>query len=329
MNIRAEGNPFKAEIANSKGEKKELAGRKQREPHGRARTAAARRRKKSKRKYTIYYILVLVLLLVVGISLSLTVFFKVETILVDGSGRYSEDEIIKSSNINIGDNLIRLQKKGIAQELIDQYPYIMDVKISKHLPATICIGITLAEPTQTIETEESYLLLDDRGRVLEDSLLVKPEGYYRVIGIAPQKLTAGQYLPESSQEAYRTLQQITQYIALEELANIWVIDLTDPLSLRLLYDGRVSIELGSRLQLDHKIRFAKTAMNSIGENEIGMLDVSNHTMAHFRPLNLFAAENWPFPQALLEDYEREIATSPRMVPTPAQSEAPVAENATG
>ena len=137
---------------------------------------AARRRKRSKKKYTLYYLLALVLMLCVGMALSLTVFFKIESIQVVGDTRYAKEELIDAAGISVGENLFRVSKKNASEKLIAGYPYIAQIRLQRVLPNALLLHVTEAEAKAAVETGQAYTLLDARARVLETGLPNSPEG---------------------------------------------------------------------------------------------------------------------------------------------------------
>ena len=86
------------------------------------------------------------LLCVVGVILALTVgatvFFRVEQVTVSGNQRYTQEEIIAASGIQLGDNLYSLNKVRIDQNIRTTLPYIGDLTINRALPSTIQITVT-------------------------------------------------------------------------------------------------------------------------------------------------------------------------------------------
>ena len=86
------------------------------------------------------------LLCVVGVILALTVgatvFFRVEQVTVSGNQRYTQEEIIAASGIQLGDNLYSLNKVRIDQNIRTTLPYIGDLTINRALPSTIVITVT-------------------------------------------------------------------------------------------------------------------------------------------------------------------------------------------
>ena len=51
-----------------------------------------------------------IILAAITVVAALTLFFKVETILVTGAGRYSAADIIAASGVETGDNLVLLDR---------------------------------------------------------------------------------------------------------------------------------------------------------------------------------------------------------------------------
>ncbi len=268
---------------------------------------AARRRKRSKKKYTLYYLLALVLMLCVGVALSLTVFFQIESIQVVGQTRYAKEQLIETAGVSVGENLFRVSKKSASERLIAGYPYIAQVRLQRVLPNALLLHVTEAEVKASVETGQGYTLLDARARVLETGLPISPEGYFRTIGFETQSMAPGDFLSGSDADRLALLLELQDGIAANGLSKIRLIDLSDPADIRLLYDGRVAIELGGQLDLDYKLRAAKSVIDlSVDERTVGTLDVSTRPAMRLRERDIYDPAVWPFPQALLADYERAV-----------------------
>ena len=151
--------------------------------HGRA----ARRRKKNRKKYTVYYILAAVMMLAIGAALSLTVFFNITVITVEGDTRYDSDDIIDASDVYIGDNLFRVIGGDVKENIVSEFPYIEDVKIQRVLPEELVIKISECKPAVTVEREEEYILLSDEGRMLEKESDL-PDDYPRIVGLNTEEM---------------------------------------------------------------------------------------------------------------------------------------------
>ena len=268
--------------------------------------AAARRRKKNRRKYTFYYFTAAVLMLAVGATLALTVFFNITDITVTGESRYDNDDIIEASGVMLGDNLLRLRSSEIKADVIKEFPYIESVRVQRVFPTELQLQIGEASIAAAIERNERYLLLSANGRVLEE-ISAKPEGSPRIIGPQVKDLQAGDYLPEQESERLPALIKILELIAQNELGGIDVIDLRDMRDLRLLYRGRVSIELGSFTDIEYKMKAVRSIIDAaVKDTTVGTIDVSSRDSMRMREINIYQGDNWKFPEYMLEDYRRQL-----------------------
>lgn len=77
----------------------------------------------------------------VALTMGATVFFQVETVAVTGNSRYSQEEIIKATGIQTGDNLFRMNKYQIAHQVLQGLPYVEELTIRRALPSTIVITV--------------------------------------------------------------------------------------------------------------------------------------------------------------------------------------------
>ncbi|MFV0496661.1 MAG: cell division protein FtsQ/DivIB [Candidatus Fimivivens sp.] len=268
---------------------------------------AARRRKRSKKKYTLYYLLAFTLMLCIGLALSLTVFFNIESIQVMGDSRYVKEALIDAAGIRLGENLFRVSQKDTAEKLTAGFPYIARVRLQRVLPNTLLLHVTEAQPQAAIEIGQAYMLLDAHAKVLETGLPVCPEAYFRVVGFSADGLSPGEFLSEQDQQRFEVLTQLQKSIAQNGLSKISLADLSDLANIRLLHDGRVAIELGGQLDIDYKIRAAKSIIDlSVTDATVGTLDVSTRPAMRLREQNLYDKAVWPFPESLIEDYERVV-----------------------
>lgn len=77
----------------------------------------------------------------VALTMGATVFFQVETVAVTGNSRYSQEEIIKATGIQTGDNLFRMNKFQIAHQVLQGLPYVEELTIRRALPSTIVLTV--------------------------------------------------------------------------------------------------------------------------------------------------------------------------------------------
>ena len=100
----------------------------------------ARRRHSNRRRrrgnFGFLYKLLSVLVICAAVVMALTLFFRVDTIEVTGTERYTEKDVIEASGIQLGDNLFLLNKYEAARSIAEQLPYIdiEDIRIRRELP---------------------------------------------------------------------------------------------------------------------------------------------------------------------------------------------------
>ncbi len=269
------------------------------------------------------FVVVLLLLMSVGIALSLTVFFPIETITVSGNTRYAEGDLIEASGISVGDNIFCFRASAAGNRVVSQYPYVEKARVTRIFPNTVSIEITEAQADTAIETEEGYLLLSRRGRILEGPSPYPPEERPRVIGFSLTDIQPGDYLPASEQERFDLLREIEAGLQENEISPVSIIDLRDLIDMRLLYDGRLAVELGSKIDLAYKLRAAAEVIRlSVDSRTVGILDVSARPTMRLREINLYDPDLWPFPESMRGDYERSIQKIRPVVPQEEPSPAP-------
>ena len=117
----------------------------------------------------LFYGVTLLIVLSVFAVLSLTVFFKIDEIIVDGDTRYDHDAIIKTSRINTGENLIMCNTSAGENDIWKEYPFIEYVSIEKKLVNRVIIHVREAIPTSVIESEGNYVLLSESGKIVDIS----------------------------------------------------------------------------------------------------------------------------------------------------------------
>ena len=88
----------------------------------------ARRTRRRKRGLSLYVFAVLILALGTIITLSMTLFFNIKTIRVTGiAENYKAEDIVAASGIQIGDNLVRLDKKAAEERALEALKVVEDI----------------------------------------------------------------------------------------------------------------------------------------------------------------------------------------------------------
>ena len=133
----------------------------------RQRDRVEQRRRRRRRRNIVFYTALFLLVIGVAILLCFTVLFKLETVSVSGSSRYSAEEIVKASGLVKGENLFRQDLDKASSRVEEALPYIGEAQVSRKLPAEIVITVSEAQIAGVVEFEGQKILLDAKGKVLE------------------------------------------------------------------------------------------------------------------------------------------------------------------
>lgn len=245
----------------------------------------------------------IVLALVMGMS----IFFKVETIMVSGANAYSEWSIREASGIKEGDNLFSLADARAGGRIQAELPYVNKVRIGIKLPDTVIIYIEELEVAYAAKCNNGiWWLITSEGRVVEQIDERKASGYTEIRGItlenptingqavamedSPQgtagtdaggetvaPIVTGESTPVTVTNAQRLRSALDILTALElndivgEAASV---DVTNLNAIELWYGRRYQVNLGDNQNLEYKIACMKKAIAQLGDYEMGVLDVS-------------------------------------------------------
>ncbi len=256
------------------------------------RSVTAGHRRRRKKRYTLYYIILFLFVVIAGIVLSLTVFFNIDTITVEGSGRYSADEIIAASGLHTGDNLFRINTGRAEEQIVDALVFVDHAQISRSFPNSIVITVTDAQPVMSFSNGGLYSTVSEAGRILETGLAQPAENTFVVNGVEIPENTVGTFLSAGSGEGMDILNEINAAAENIGLDNITRVDINSVVDIRVFLDNRFRVDLGNISDLEYKLTFAKElAETRLGESETGIIDVQKTGTAYFRPASSLEDES--------------------------------------
>lgn len=225
------------------------------------------RRKKNRRKKLIVRSAICFLFLCIGVILVLTMFFNINEITVSGDAVYSADDIISSSNVIVGDNLIFISKDEINEKISTELPYVDSVKIKRHLPSGLELIITKTEAKYAIIQDGYYTLLNENGKVLESGLEFIGENITLLNMGEITSAELGSAVAPKNEKVFDKLVLVSN--ACEEcgLTDITSMDLSDIYNIKLVYQGRITLELGEtdRDNTSKKLALGKSALETQNE----------------------------------------------------------------
>lgn len=247
---------------------------------------SSRRRRRGRFSFLLKLLCVL---LIAGATIAaLTLFFKVQSIVVNGSARYSEEEVIAASGIQLEDNLFLLNKYSAAQAIFEKLPYVAETSINRKLPDTIVITVRECTAAAGIVTPEGIWLISESGKLLErtDAL---PSGCPGIVGVTPEAPapSAQLFLGEDKTLTAETLLDLVQTAGnYGMLAGIGSIDLSDAEAITFTYLDRFTVRLPWDSDFDYISRSVQDVVNGLESNETGEINymlLKSKGETHFIP----------------------------------------------
>ena len=240
------------------------------------------RRMQKKRRRTA--LVIIALIIAVLILLFLTPIFNIRTISVDGNEAVSNEQIVERLKPLIGQNLLRTGDSKIEKMLIE-IPYIKNVSVQKRLfPPSVDVAVTEYAPAAVIRSGGKNYVISSNLRVLEE-LQVTHSSLPIITGVEIERADIG-YDCEIKSGKGDTLRTMLQTLEKTELiSKVWEINLMSLMSITMNYDDRITVQCGSQLDMEMKIRMFREAVTreELSQNARGTVDLSETGNAIYIP----------------------------------------------
>ena len=247
--------------------------------------------------------MVAVLAIALAVTMGLSVFFKVENVVVYGNEAYSAWAVQEAAGLEGGENLLSFGRAKACGKIKTNLPYVKSVRIGITLPDTVNIYIEEFDVSYAIQTiDETWWLITSGGKVVEQidggtaGKHTKIQGVYldapepgqpakalETIQLAetetvdPQLATETTAPPVVTTGAGQLIAALQILTAMErndivgEVASVNVESLTN---IVLWYGNRYQVNLGDTNEIEKKISYMKQAVAQLSDYQIGVLDVS-------------------------------------------------------
>ena len=311
-------------------------------------TRAAVRRRRAIRRLTALALLLCVI--GVGVYLTVTMLFKINTleVVVDGEvvqevGGYSSAEILQALGVHAEENIFSFDPAEKAAALEKQFPLLENIRVERDYPNTVVVRTNAAAAVYAMQTSGGWLSLSAGLKIL-DKDSAQPD-LIILCGGEPVSTTPGTQLefetgpsgPSSGSAAsdsaasseagpptdkrLESLNTLLTALDSSELgADVTRIEFEDPEQMAFLYQGRISVLLGTLNELDYKLRLAKyVLLNEDGKGcsptDTGMLDLSHLSASSSRKFRFAQGEptlpsGWTAPEEPAAPAEAEAGSQP-------------------
>ena len=322
-------------------------------------TRAAVRRRRAIRRLTALALLLCVI--GVGVYLTVTMLFKINTleVAVDGEvvqevGGYSSAEILQALGVHAEENIFSFDPAEKAAALEKQFPLLENIRVERDYPNTVVVRTNAATAVYAMQTSSGWLSLSAGLKIL-DKDSAQPD-LIILCGGEPVSTTPGTQLefetgpsgPSSGSAAsdsaasseagpptdkrLESLNTLLTALDSSELgADVTRIEFEDPEQMAFLYQGRISVLLGTLNELDYKLRLAKyVLLNEDGKGcsptDTGMLDLSHLSASSTRKFR-FAQGEPTLPSGYIAPVQAEAPAQTEPQPEEASDPEPDTEGA--
>lgn len=229
------------------------------------------------------------------------------------TGPYAEEALIAALGVSPGDQLYSFDAAEKANQLALEFPLLETIQVYQHIPSTVLLRVQPAVATYCVETAAGWATLSGQFKVMELST-TRPAGLLTITGLSVQTPVPGTLLqlevsaPAGSQAAdsaagsdasdpaatpaptaepedrsgdMALLRQLLTALGEGDeplLDQVTALDMTRLTELSFVYDGRVTVLLGTSNSLDYKLQLAQTILTGeegLSASDRGTLDVSH------------------------------------------------------
>jgi len=239
------------------------------------------RRKHSKRRRGgggFLYKLLSVLLICTAIILAMTLFFRVDNIVVTGQNRYTAEEIQAACGVELGANMYLLNKYDVRRNIWDQLPYIEDILVNRKLPDTLLIEVRESGRPFVLIQEEIAWLISSSGKIVEQVPEAEAGQYGLISGCELLAPSVGSSIALATEYASQQSSLLDLLAALERAGlteNVDGIRLDDLGCLKMDYIGRFTVRMAYSADYDWELKKLTATLESekIQSNMTGTIDL--------------------------------------------------------
>lgn len=236
-----------------------------------------------------------VVAVVLALTFGLSIFFKVEKVVVYGAEKYDAWTVKEASGIQEGDNLLSFGEIKAVGKIQAALPYVKDVRIGIKLPDTVNIVIEELDVAYSVQDGANrWWLITADGKVVDQVDVATADGYTKILGVQIADPVAGQQasgwehqvdstdptaetviITVSAQERLNTALSILQYLEDNSIMGlVATVDVEDLADIELWYGQQYQVRLGDSSQLSYKIRCMCEAVAQLKDYDTGLLDIS-------------------------------------------------------
>jgi len=231
----------------------------------------SKKKKKTLRSFVYSMFILAILGILVGIGFVINYLFtnakfNIGKIVVSECEKYTAEDIITASGLNLGQNIFRISKKDIISK-VEQLPYVESCEVDRNLPSILRLNVKERTGQYVAYAKDSgqYVRLDKTGVILEVIDVSKMEEETLMFGINfDDIIELGQILTELECEKLLTYEKIKKVYDKTEIdAKITSVEFSGS-DVILTLNDKLNVKLKNNKELEYKVSFLKTILKEIG-----------------------------------------------------------------
>ncbi len=202
--------------------------------------------------------------------------FNVKTVYCVGHQRLTEQQVLKIAQVETGRNIFSTNIRAVKKRLADN-PEIAESNVRRIFPNKIKVWVKEAEATVFVRVDEKVILADSKGKIIRIPTAEELEQLKlpaEVCGVEIVSQNPGEYITAADDrragELYKCIEVLSD---LEMMKKVNYIDFEDLSDIKIDYENRLYMLLGSYEKLEYKLKFSKKVIEeNISEYEKALFD---------------------------------------------------------
>ncbi len=238
--------------------------------------------RRQKRKKTLYAV-ISALLIAAALFVAAAIFCRVSAVEISGTGLYTDKEIMNAAGIKYGMQLFSIKRSEASAGICKSLSGIESAKIGFALPNKVKISITEGEPFYYFEAGGKLYYISEKFIALGSSLTVTEEDKLcRIDGAQIKKYVAGSKVTFYDDDWYYIIESLVSSLKMCGLYDkLTVLETTDKFNIAIRYDGRIKVALGEFANIEEKLEFAKSTIDSLEIDAVGTIRIKNYKVGSF------------------------------------------------
>lgn len=230
--------------------------------------------RKQRTRHILTTAILVIILLAICLFISLKVLFIVRRVEMEGSSRYTQEEIINYCAIPLEENIFKIDTATLEENLPLEFTYVESADVQRRLPDKILVKIVDSVPTYYGKASEGELSTYTIYSQNFKKLTVQAAAPAGLVGISANL---------DNEQTKEILVSVIEKIAEKGYEKITCIMVGESGDVSFVYDDRVTVNLGTMLDADYKLKMAYHVLTKeLAETDVGVIDSTQAGSAVFK-----------------------------------------------